>query len=705
MARNVHWRMRFRSLDDIAYRVDIFEENYEGQPVVLLGGAHPFVTQETEDEDIFLPLRTSSGYLTLVIEDASVVDDILPQRMTDRYVELIDESNNQTKWIGYVSPAQYSNVWNCTPFEMQLPLLSPLAALGDMEYHPLGRWASVGEVLENIFENHLGFLPSSFAFQLLDDHIDSIPFLNQKFSDLRFAKTYDFTSVPVKGNQEGVVMESYTVNDVLDAICRLFGYSIVESPSRYYFAALDTGRKFAVVSGENVQHPTSFTIEECSDLPLPEVVSADGSKNISLGKRSVSLSSELNKEEDIWKTEFLASPIGAQGRWEIPDDKMLSYFGRFRGHNFQAMQYMKRQDMPSAGNEMPLPTPVDILWESWDRDDNEYVGGMFINYQIAKGRVEDRLDSSIFDFPQYKKALLIVSRPSNDDANRLIPAAVITSKKEYSAVNFVKTGLLIGFNFASSDSYRNWDFTFVGGSFLITCQLRWGDYYYRGDPPTGEEANWIYWQQEPCTFGILATTFDRGQAETARAYNINQIVDYGGFSVVVPPVTAASINGEISFTIYTPKKSNIVGIPFIVDSYRSIISDISITAPSIDAQSVADAHDYYRSEYMEMLEGLGDNYEYEQPITHGFFEYSPSGVYEHLHPQDETYWEVNLFNRLKRWYGRAVEQLTIDVHLSDDTPGVRYYRGNGIYLPISRTIDWRDAKTTLTLQKHYEEKT
>ena len=134
--RSVHWRVPFMSLDGTPYQVDIYEEGYQGSVVAIKGGAQPFVTEEIEDEDAFLPLRTSSGYITIVCEDAALVDAILPNEVHDRYVELVDVTPNANKvvWNGYILPEEFSNDWNTTPFELQLPVASPIAACQDLRY-------------------------------------------------------------------------------------------------------------------------------------------------------------------------------------------------------------------------------------------------------------------------------------------------------------------------------------------------------------------------------------------------------------------------------------------------------------------------------------------------------------------------------------------------------------------------------------------
>ncbi|MEE1213499.1 MAG: hypothetical protein U0L04_00825, partial [Bacteroidaceae bacterium] len=66
-----------------------------GAEVPLKGGAQPFTTQEDDDEDMFTPIRTQSGYLRIV-DDGFAENgvtpfdwkDLIPQKGNDRPVSL-----------------------------------------------------------------------------------------------------------------------------------------------------------------------------------------------------------------------------------------------------------------------------------------------------------------------------------------------------------------------------------------------------------------------------------------------------------------------------------------------------------------------------------------------------------------------------------------------------------------------------------------
>ena len=182
MARNVRWQVPFMSLDNKAYRVDIYQENFDGTVEVLKGAITPFYTQEDDDDDVFLPIRTSSGYLTVIVENQSLVDQIIAHDEHDRYVELkdvTDANNDVCVWNGFLAPDQYSGTWDRPPYELQLPLLSPLEAAKSIRYTALQRQTSVGELLHYLFTSFITWHPEYVYIAVLDEAESSVgvPFL------------------------------------------------------------------------------------------------------------------------------------------------------------------------------------------------------------------------------------------------------------------------------------------------------------------------------------------------------------------------------------------------------------------------------------------------------------------------------------------------------------------------------------------------
>ena len=56
------------SLLGTSYEADIYDNDFTGTPTEVIAGAQPFVTRELEDEDIYTPIRTQSGYLRFIVD-------------------------------------------------------------------------------------------------------------------------------------------------------------------------------------------------------------------------------------------------------------------------------------------------------------------------------------------------------------------------------------------------------------------------------------------------------------------------------------------------------------------------------------------------------------------------------------------------------------------------------------------------------------
>ena len=93
----IRWKITFMSLLGTSYEADIYDSSYTGTATELTGGAQPFVTREIDDEDLYIPIRTQSGYLRFIVENASIVSQIQPVKATDRPVIL--KSGNNVVWV------------------------------------------------------------------------------------------------------------------------------------------------------------------------------------------------------------------------------------------------------------------------------------------------------------------------------------------------------------------------------------------------------------------------------------------------------------------------------------------------------------------------------------------------------------------------------------------------------------------------------
>lgn len=99
-----------------------------GSTIALKGGAQPFSTQEDDNEDLFTPIRTQSGYIRIV-DDGFAADgitpfdwkDLLPETDTDRPVTLTDDNGNVV-WQGYMQAQTFSGTLYGNPQQRDFPV-------------------------------------------------------------------------------------------------------------------------------------------------------------------------------------------------------------------------------------------------------------------------------------------------------------------------------------------------------------------------------------------------------------------------------------------------------------------------------------------------------------------------------------------------------------------------------------------------------
>ena len=94
-----YWTIPFQSVNGTDYVVRILGADEDTE---LIGSAEPITTQEDDNDDLFTPVRTQSGYVRFVDETGDTLRKILPSSSLARYVELI--RGGAIVWQGYIKP-------------------------------------------------------------------------------------------------------------------------------------------------------------------------------------------------------------------------------------------------------------------------------------------------------------------------------------------------------------------------------------------------------------------------------------------------------------------------------------------------------------------------------------------------------------------------------------------------------------------------
>lgn len=257
MAWNIHWQCCFKSFGGTQYAVNIYEQNYSGSIVQLTGAAEPFVTQEDDNDDIYVPIRKQTGYLRIVDTDGTLLESIMPKNNTEKMVRLYAGSyNNGTftpnsapagtstqphaKWQGFLCAQAYTQPWDNGARVLEFPVKSCLAALEDVT-------ASVSQLygvvyVAQAFVYAFSALNCTPSKMILSTDVSEIE--NNVFK-LGINTAPCFQSQEVNNDNETsyeVLGNSYY--DILSSICLLYGMVLRENGDAIHFAQYDAPGSF-----------------------------------------------------------------------------------------------------------------------------------------------------------------------------------------------------------------------------------------------------------------------------------------------------------------------------------------------------------------------------------------------------------------------------------------------------------------------------
>lgn len=135
-----HYIVPFSDVDGNEWKVSIQEPWYEGSVVTLLGGETPVEWTGRGDESQDEVILGSTGNIRLICTADTaqhfVKGALLPDHINERRVQVFQKINNiwALFWQGFILPETFSQDWDATPYEIELTIVSVVAAL---EYMPM----------------------------------------------------------------------------------------------------------------------------------------------------------------------------------------------------------------------------------------------------------------------------------------------------------------------------------------------------------------------------------------------------------------------------------------------------------------------------------------------------------------------------------------------------------------------------------------
>lgn len=257
--------------------------------------AEPFETEEADDVDVFLPIRTQSGYLRMLVADSTARTawrSFIPTGATEKRVTLTNASGTLL-WQGYVQTGTYGMQYPADYEEFELPVQCPLSVLEaiDMDTTPPDGDGvlTFGKLLAYIFGKltTAGTVINNYYFQGTTAAVSAR--LGMKVIYGNFLDT----------DNQGNIEAKYTCYEVLEEVCKFFGYSVRMCGDAVYFSTPAVSgaawsRKSSLTdSGTQAVSASTFSITEAM------LASTDQQEEVEPGRKSITVKSDINKLDNI----------------------------------------------------------------------------------------------------------------------------------------------------------------------------------------------------------------------------------------------------------------------------------------------------------------------------------------------------------------------------------------------------------------------
>lgn len=138
----------FQDIDGNQWKVSIQDPTFSGTATELTGAEFPVEWKGVGDESQTDVVLGSTGNLHLIIrtgqESIFAKGNLFPTEINDRRVQVKRYMNNNwfEYWQGFIKPEQYTQDWDRAPFEIDLPIVSAIAA---SEYFVMPDYTDVQE--------------------------------------------------------------------------------------------------------------------------------------------------------------------------------------------------------------------------------------------------------------------------------------------------------------------------------------------------------------------------------------------------------------------------------------------------------------------------------------------------------------------------------------------------------------------------------
>ena len=684
MARNIHWKVSFRTRSEKLGVLNLYEENYTGAVVELTPAAVPFETQEDSADTWFVPIRKQTGYIRVL--DEGNTDGIIPVGMKDRYVEYTEDGT--LKWCGYIVPDVFSSDWDVTPNEVEFPVVGGLGVLEGKylnEDDGLGV-VSLGELMyqsltaTGINYNKIYLPKEVLRYSGSDDYL--FP-LSLEVSRFNFFKDNDALN---SDDADWTRYNGKTCYEVISEIMKLWGWTIRERGKDLWVTSTVNRGSFSIAVNdlEAVSYGGAKIIDQTVTVDQYEISSlelagSDHKRDVLQGRKKVIVKAAVNPvgavvpSVDKAKMRYVDSFVSkfeTEGQ-PYAYEKISLYVPKIGYTDVRFRTYIKAGMNTSYNNWTSVSQSIEAI--------SLYVGAYFIeqervtaeeykkkkNWNLSE-TIRINLQDWTGDYPTITEArsLPIVIMKSRNVANYVSGAFVISAQ-----TRSISQGFLTDYD--------------GNGKGTLEIRFRVGGKYWNGSS----------WVSSAAWFTVnMGNEEDPESAQGTGKIISTKTLDmpYNGADGYVMPINQ-SLSGEIELTIHAVRNDGGYGV-LMLDNFK-----VDYFGEDQDQQKSDDSENRYAKQT-----GLSYNSEEEinlQMATnnnnkagYGILSLNGANVESmyFIGTNHTARPEMNLVSKGAQLYGRNTEKLTLQLDAMGIYPHDLLTRNGKKYVLASESVNWQE---------------
>ena len=387
--------------------------------------ATPFITQGDDSNDMFQPIRAQSGNIGIVATLAEF-EQLVGNYPLQRPVTLKSSLNGASpvvQWRGYIQSAAYSQDWVGGNMEISVPVVS---RIGVWEYIRSGvddGYLSFADIIKRA-----GNAVGGFEGYIFPTFINPETTLGYKVQMANFT-TRD-TSFETYN-----VYETATFDELIEAICKLFGLVCIEYRKNLCFIAPDYNGNYIQFNEENMdqieygESPTSPQTYTATTI-ISTVNRADNNISYLPGKRRVKVTGKVNPYDlTVCSINGDEIPLGDTG---MDVHVVSSGYDEYFTKDYLTSQYSFLKTYDGSGYEGHEMSNRNIRFENFERrvdglSTNLY-GCCFVNERQLIEGFRERSGFASEDTGWQQRIQFRLSQTQINNATTQTPLAIITSR-------------------------------------------------------------------------------------------------------------------------------------------------------------------------------------------------------------------------------------------------------------------------------------